>query len=349
MTKIKCLTAVAFAALFQFAAAQDFAKELASASHAQDIVLSEDDRQRVSQMTLNAALAWHGSSPWISAVDRGARETFESMGVEVLVSTDAQYDPAKQVADIENIQALQPDLVLSLVVDGVGARSSYQRLVDAGTKLVLLSNPIPGFVHGEDYVGIVTDDMQGMGRRAAEEVNRYLNGEGQVGYIFHDANYFITNTRDQAFLEGLQQYPGIDVAISRGFVQEHDTSAIASAMMLVNPNLDVIYVAWDAAAEGVIESLRSDGHSDVRVISHDLGVSNLLDMAQQGNMLASISDRPYDIGVAMAKLAVLSKLGREAPLFTVVSYDLVNQNNIAEIWQKAYQSDLPAIIDASLN
>ncbi|WP_340678712.1 substrate-binding domain-containing protein [Paraglaciecola sp.] len=327
---------------------EDFVTLLAQANKSSQVVISDEQATRLTGKHLTAALAWHGASPWINAVNRGASETFERYGVKVLVTTDAQYDPAKQVADIENIQALNPDLVLSLVIDSVSAKAGFQKIVDAGAKLVLLSNPITGFVHGKDFAGIVTDDMQGMGNRAAQISNEFLHGNGKVGMIYHDANYFITNTRDKAFVDGLAQFPKIEIQSRQGFVKEHDTSAIASAMMLRHPDLDLIYVSWDAAAEGVVESLRSDGFNKVKVISHDLGVNNLLDMAQQGNMLASISDRPYEIGATMARVALLAKLGVSTPMFTLVPYDQVNKSNITEVWQQAYHTDVPRIIKIAL-
>lgn len=326
----------------------DFVAALANAAKADKIVIDAEQAHRLKNKQLTAAMAWHGASPWISAVNRGATDTFERYGVKVLVTTDAQYDPAKQVADIENIQALNPDMLLSLVIDGISAKVGLQKTVDSGTKLVLLSNPIPGFVHGRDYAGIVSDDMQGMGQKAAEAVNRHVQGKGKVGVIFHDVNYFVTNTRDQAFLKALEGYPGIEITAKKGFVKEQDTSAIASAMMLRNPDIDVIYVAWDSAAEGVVEALRGDGFSKVKVVSHDLGVNNLLDMAQRGNMLASVADRPYEIGATMARVALLAELGESAPLFTLVPFDLVTRDNIRDVWQQAYQADVPRIINLAL-
>ncbi|GGO74005.1 substrate-binding domain-containing protein [Bowmanella pacifica] len=326
----------------------DFVGALAEAAKAADIAIDASQKDSLKALELTAAMAWHGASPWISAVNRGAKEEFERYGVKVLVTTDAQYDPAKQVADIENIQALAPDMLLSLVIDGISAKVGLQKAVDSGSQLVLLSNPIPGFIHGQDYAGIVSDDMQGMGKLAAQAVNQHLQGKGKIGVIFHDVNYFVTNTRDQAFLKALDDYPAIEVVARKGFVKEQDTSAIASAMMLRHPDIDVIYVAWDAAAEGVVEALRGDGFEQVKVVSHDLGVNNLLDMAQRGNMLASVADRPYEIGATMARIAMLAELGEQAPLFTLVPFDLVTRDNIQDVWQQAYQADVPRIINLVL-
>lgn len=319
---------------------------------AEQIALQPEEIARVRGKNYRAALVWHGSSNWVNALSEGARDTFNQLGIEIVAETDAQYDPAKQAADIENVMALKPDIVLSLVIDSTSAANSYRAAVDQGSKLVLLSNPIRGFQPGEDYVGIVTDDMRGMGIAAAEMARDAIGGRGAIGMIYHDADYFITNNRDQAFRnaiqKGLKDTSDIHIAVERGFTKESETSNIASAMVLQHPELKAIYVAWDAAAEGVIEGLRSMGRGDVKVITHDLGVNNLVDMAMNGSMYGTIADRPYEIGQAMAQLGAYGLLGKPAPAFSVVGFDKVQRDNIRSIWTAAYRTELPVLLDRAL-
>lgn len=341
-------TALLFALCFEVHATQVQNIDWRKAAKASDISLSEAQKKQLKDKKLTAALVWHGASPWITAVTRGAQDAFAQLGVEVVAVTDAQFDPAKQVADLENISALNPDIILSLSVDGISTKQSYQKAISQGAKLVLLSNPIPEFQHGKDFFGIVTDDMFGMGEAAAELVNRSVKGQGKVGIIYHDANYFITNNRDNAFKIKLQEFENLTVVSQRGFIKESETSNIAAAMILQNPELDAIYVSWDAAAEGVVEALRSFGNKKVKVITHDLGVNNLLDMAMSRNMFGTISDRPHTIGSSMAYIAGLAVLGEPTPLFTLVPYDTVTKENISTIWQHAFKVPVPKLLDLAL-
>lgn len=288
-----------------------------------------------------AALAWHSSSPWTDAVTRGALATFARFNIEVVAITDAQYDPVKQLADLESIDALSPTMVLSLSVDSVATYSGYRQLLDAGTKLVLLSNPIESLKAHKNFAGFISVDTQAMGRSAAQLIDMAVAHKGNVGVIFHEAEYFITNHRDNAFLDALDAYQGIRVVAKQGFVQEQDTSAVAMAMLLKQPNIDAIYVSWEKAAEGVIEALRLMGRKNVKVVSHDLGISTLLDMAQGGNMYAVVSDRPYDIGVAMAMTAINEQQGNVGLLANSTEYDLVTKDNLATVWPLAFHSNLP--------
>lgn len=340
-----CIMLIMIFSKFSFAVDINSIKTAAKST---EISLSNDQINDIKAKKLTAALVWHGSSSWVSAVTKGATETFSLMGIEVVAVTDAQFDPAKQVADLENIGALSPDIILSLSVDSISTSASYRAAINKGAKLVLLSNPVNGFVHDKDYVGIVTDDMFGMGIAAAELVASSLNNKGKLGIIYHDAKYFITNNRDQAFQNALTKYEGIDVISKRGFIKEHETSNIAAAMVLQNPSLEAIYVSWDTAAEGVIEALRSLDRRDIKVVTHDLGINNLLDMATGGNLYGTVSDRPYDIGSTMAKLGAASYIGQSAAPVTIVPFDKVTKTEISTIWQQAYKTSLPPLLTQAI-
>ena len=332
--------------------AVDF-NSITNADKSENIKLSQQQIDSLKSKKLTAALVWHGSSAWVSAVNQGAKETFSLFGIDVVAVTDAQFDPAKQVADLENISVLNPDIILSLSVDSTSTKNSYRSAISNGAKLVLLSNPIEGFIHHQDYVGIVTDDMFGMGKAAAQLTIDALSqsgksGSGKLGIIYHDAKYFITNNRDQAFRQALKSAANIDIVIEKGFVKESETSNIAAAMVLQNPEIEAIYVSWDSAAEGVIEALRSLDRPDIKVITHDLGINNLLDMATNRNLYGTVADRPYDIGATMAKLGAAAILGQRAAQVTIVPFDKVTKTNITSAWQQAFKKPLPKLLTQAL-
>ena len=190
--------------------------------------------------------------------------------------------------------------------------------------------------------------MFGMGKAAAELTAEALNNKGKLGLVFHDAKYFITNNRDQAFRKTIAAHQQIKIISEKGFVKEHETSNIAAAMILQYPEIEAIYVSWDTAAEGVIEALRFLGRPDIKVITHDLGVSNLLDMATDGNLYATVSDRPFDIGATMATIGAGAILGQQAPQVTIVPFDKVTKKNIGRVWQQAFNTPLPNLLNKAL-
>jgi ribose transport system substrate-binding protein len=297
-----------------------------------------------------SAHLWAGAGEWYNAIDSGATDRAAELDIEVVARTDAEFDPAKQANDVDTALALDPDIILTLIVDPVSGAQAFQPAIDQGVVLALADNGAEGYEPGEEYVSIVTGNHFGMGRAAADLMSEALGGSGEVGMIFHDANFFVTNNRDNAFRAAIEQfYPNITIVDARGFTEEPATFDVASAMLQTHPEIDGIYVAWDVAAEGVVEALRAAGRDDVKVVTHDLGVNNGLDMIEGGNVYGTIADLPYEEGRALMTLGAYGLLGKEAPPFVTVGYITVTRDNIAEAWQQSLGKELPEELSAALN
>lgn len=319
------------------------------ATPASDVKLTGEEVAKVKAANYTAALLWAGAGEWYDALGAGAKARFAELGIEVVATADAQFDAAKQASDVETAMTLKPSAILTLIVDPVAGAAAFRRAIDAGAKLVLADNGAQGYVAGKDYVGIVTGDHYGMGAACAELMNEALGGKGKIGYIFHDAEFFVTNNRDHAFRAAIEQrYPGLEIVDAKGFTAENATFDAAAAMLSQHPEITGIYVAWDVAAEGVIEAIRAAGRKDIKVVTLDLGVTNDLDMAKGGALYATVADKPYEMGVTMANLAAYALLRKAAPPISTVGFVKVTKGNLAEAWKVSLNKDLPADIAKAL-
>ena len=217
------------------------------ASPSGDIALTADELSQIQEGGYTAALLWHISGAFTDAVSQGARDAFAEMGIEVVVETEAGFDAAQQANDVETAMALNPDIILSLTIDPVSAAEGFRPAVDAGVQLVFLSTTPEGYTQGEEFVGVVTDDLAAMGIAAANLLGNALGGEGEIGFIFHDAPFYVTNQRDQAFKSWIEiNFPGIEIVAEQGLADPAAAEDIASAMLTRNPGLDGIYAPWSA-------------------------------------------------------------------------------------------------------
>lgn len=316
---------------------------------ASEVVVSDEDAKTISEGKYKVALLMHESSDWVNAVLAGAQDRFAELGIEVVAVTDAAQDPNKQRTDIETALALEPDVIVTLIIDPVSSAVALKQAVDKGVKVVLISNQPQGFVYGKDYAGIVTDDLFAMGKNVAEMIGDALNGEGEVALMYHDANYYVTNQRDQA-VEAvlLRDYPNIKIVAKRGIVNASDSETLASAILTQFPNVKAIYAPWDVLAEGVVAAARTAGNSDVSVYTIDLGANNAMDMAKGGNMKGIVADLPYELGQALANMSALSILEKETPAFVTVSSIKITRDNLAESWKTSLNRELPAEISEAL-
>ncbi len=316
---------------------------------ASEIGLDDNEIAEVQAGGYTAALLWHTSGAFTEAVSQGARDTFAELGIEVIAETDAGFDAVQQANDVETVMAQNPDIIISLAIGPDAGAEAFRPAVDAGVSLVFLSNVPQGYVHGEDYVGIVTDDLAAMGITAANLLADALGGEGEVGFIFHDAAYYVTNQRDQAFKSWIEiNYPGMEIVAEQGLADPAAAEEIASALLTRNPDLDGIYAPWSAGpADGVIAALRAAGASDVAVVTMDLDTNVSLDMVEGGNVVGIAADEAYNLGRTMALEGAYGVLGKSAPAFVVVPAIGVTADNIVEGYRQSLADDPPReVLDA---
>ncbi|MFP9135836.1 substrate-binding domain-containing protein [Devosia sp. XGJD_8] len=319
-----------------------------SATPSSDVVLGDEDIAALAGKGYKAALLWHTSSDFINAVAAGANDEFARAGVDVVVTTDAGFDAAKQRSDIETALAAGPNVILSLPLDPVTSAEAFKEAVASGVELVFLSNLPAGYVHGTDYAAIVTDDLFQMGKQAADVLADAIGGEGQVGYIFHDAAYYVTNQRDQAFKTTIEaDYPGIAIVAEQGISDPARAEELASAMLLQNPELDGIYVTWAEPADGVLAALRSAGNTTTKIVTLDLSEPIALDMVKGGNVAGIVADEAYELGRAMAAVGLKALLGQETPEFVVAPALTVTADSVAEGWQQSLHREAPESVLAA--
>ena len=297
---------------------------------------------------LKGVLLLHQTTDFTNALQAGVKDAFARAGVTLAVTTDAEMDSNKQRTDIETALALKPDILITLVLDPVTGAVALRQAVDQGAKVALISNLPSGFVHGRDYAGIVTDDLFAMGEAVAEMMGDSLGGKGRVALMFHDANYYVTNQRDQAVQTVLKErYPGIEVVTLRGIANPSDGETLAGAILTQHPDVQAIYAPWDAIAEGVVAAARAAERRDLKVFTMDIGANNGLDLAKGGNIAGVAADLPYDLGVAVANMGILAALGEATPPFAVVPAIKIGRDNLVQGWKKSLNQEPPReIMDA---
>ncbi|MER8638979.1 substrate-binding domain-containing protein [Mesorhizobium sp. M1365] len=320
-----------------------------TATPSAEVRLSDADLAAVKEKGYKAALLWHTSSDFTNAVTSGAKDEFARAGIQIVATTDAGFDAARQRSDIETALAAKPNVILSLPLDPVTSAEAFRQALTDGTKLVFLSNLPKGYKHGTDYAAIVTDDLFQMGKQAADALAKALDGKGKVGYIFHDASYYVTNQRDQAFKTTIEKdYPGIKIVAEQGISDPARAEELASAMLVQHPDLDGIYVTWAEPADGVLSALRASGNTKTKIVTLDLAEPVALDMVKGGNVTALVADKAYELGRAMAAVGVKALLGQETPAFVVAPALTVTKQNVAQGWNDSLNRDAPqSVLDAA--
>ena len=313
---------------------------------ADEIKLSDAELEEIKGMNATAAIVMHyGGDDWSRAQIDALQTRFEEMGIEVIATTDADFDPGKQVSDIETVLAENPDIIISIPTDPVATADAYRKAREQGVELVFMDNVPKDFEQGKDYTSVVSADNYGNGVAAAHLMASNIGGEGKIGAIFHAADFFVTQQRYEAFQKTIEdEYPNIEIVADQGIAGPDfagQAEEAASAMLTKNADLDGIWAVWDVPAEGVLAAARNGGRTDLNVTTIDLGTTAAIELASGGIVKGLGSQRPYDQGITEANLAGYALLDKEAPPYVALPALPVTGDNVLDAWKEVYNQEPP--------
>ncbi|MFT6535079.1 MAG: ribose transport system substrate-binding protein [Alpinimonas sp.] len=311
--------------------------------------LTDAEVEKIKAGNFKAAIVMHyAGNDWSTAQVEGLQSEFDRLGIEVVAVTDANFKPEQQVSDLETVLALKPDLIVSIPTDPVATASAYAQARDAGVKLVFMDNVPAGFVGGQDYVSVVSADNKGNGVVSAHLLAKSLGGQGKIGVVFHDADFFVTQQRYEGFMETIALYPGIEIVEEKGIGGPDfagDAQAATTALLTKHPDLAGIWGVWDVPAEGIMAAARESGRPDLKIATEDLGTNVAIALAKNELIVGLGAQSPFDQGVAEARLGAASLIGKaDIPTFVALGALPVTHENVLEAWKQVYRVDAPESI-----
>ena len=314
--------------------------------------LTPDEVARVKAKAATAAIVMHyAGNDWAIAQIDGLKNEFGRLGIQVVAVTDANFEPDRQVSDLETVMAKKPAIIVSIPTDPVATADAYKAAARAGARLVFMDQPPNGMTPGRDYVSVVSADNYGNGVVSAHLMAKALGGKGKIGVIYHEADFFVTRQRYEGFRTTItQNYPGISIVETRGIAGPDfagDAQNVASAMLSKHADLAGIWAVWDVPAEGVMAAARAVGRLDLKIATEDLGKIVAIALARDQLVVGLGAQVPFDQGVTEARLAAKALLGEKTPPYVALSALPVTHDNVLQAWTKVYHQDPPAFLKDS--
>ncbi len=305
---------------------------------------------KAGNFTVGLSMGWLGDD-WASEQLIGLKETFEKYGVKVVAETNANWDDAKQIADLETIAVLKPSLVVSIPLNGKTTAAAFKAIKAGGAQVVFIDQAVEGMDPGKDYVSIVSSDNLALGMYIADELAKSIGGKGEVAAMYFANDFYVTNLRYIGFVARLMaKYPGIKLVAAAGHDNPDKGQEVAQAVLARFPNLNGMYASWSIPAMGAVTAAQTAGLAPdkFKIANENFDQIVAANMAKNGFIAGISSQRPYDQGVAEAKLGLLALIGEKTPPYVVVPPLAVNRGNLPASYKTIYRKDLPAEMAADL-
>jgi ribose transport system substrate-binding protein len=167
----------------------------------------------------------------------------------------------------------------------------------AGIPVILLDRRVDGTQAqpGRDYVTFIGSDFVDQGRRAAEWLDKAVNGTARIIELQGTTGSSPANDRRKGFADYIANRPNMRVVASQSgdFVRDRGRQ-VAEALLQANPEATAIYAHNDEMAIGAIAALEARGRrpgQDVTVVSID-GTRSALQAIIDGKMGATVESNP---------------------------------------------------------
>lgn len=322
-----------------------------TAASAGSLTFTAGELAKVKALKATAAIAFHLTSDWTSGQLAGLQKEFKVLGISIVGTTQADFKADTQVSQIQTLMAKKPSVLISIPVDSQAESSAYKAVAAAGTKIVFMDNVASGMTAGKDYVSVVSADNYANGAASAFLLGKYLNGKGTLALVHHSADFWVTKQRWNGFKETItKSFPGIKIVDDKGISGPDfagDAQAAATAILTKNPKLDAFWGVWDTPAEGIMAALRAAGNTHTVIATQDLGANVAISLAKGGPVVGLGAQRPYDAGVAEAKLAAYALIGKTAPIYVAMPALAVDHANVLRAWRTVYAASPSAALRSS--
>ncbi|MBQ8507848.1 MAG: sugar ABC transporter substrate-binding protein [Clostridia bacterium] len=241
-----------------------------------------------------------------------------------LIITDAAFDQAKQIADIEDMIQQGVSVMLVDPVDSAAIRASLEACAAAGILVVAFNSPCDDV----DLVActVATDNYMA-GTLIGEALAKELGGKGKIAMLTYDVAVVCWD-RAEGFVEGISAYPEMEVVVRQEITPGTDTALpVMENILQAYPEVTGVFCLNDPSAIGAAAAVQAAGLGDtikiVGVDGSDDGKAAIAD----GRMLASAAQSPVDIGRLSIESAYAILAGEEVEKDVKVPSFLVDINN----------------------
>ena len=217
------------------------------------------------------------SNPWRVALLHGIEAAAERNAgkIEQFIITDANDDPGKQVADIQDLLQRGVDILLvspatAEALDPIVSRASRQ-----GVPVVLVDREVTS---KDTYITFVTASDQALGRIQAQWLAEHLGFEGKVVMLGGLAGASPAENRIKAAREVFDQYPGISVLDLQytSWSPANGKKIMAALIQKFGDEIDGVWADSGLQGSGSIEAFMAAGYEDGKIPPHTGGDFNAM-------------------------------------------------------------------------
>ena len=259
------------------------------------------------------------NNPFFVTLKEGAEAKAKDLGYKLLV-LDSQNDPAKELANVEDLLSKKISLMLINPTDSDAVVSAIRAANRAEVPVVTLDRGATG---GNVLSHVASDNVQG-GMMAGELIVKTLGDSGKVVELQGVAGTSAARDRGEGFNNAIDAASGIVVVASQ--VADFDRTKGLNVMeniLQAQSDIDAVFAHNDEMALGAIKAIESSNRNII-VVGFD-GTGDAVTAVKGGAMLATVAQQAARIGSIGVETADAILKGKSVAKYSPVPLQLITK------------------------
>ena len=264
------------------------------------------------------------NNPFFVTLKEGAQKKAEEIGAELIVA-DAQNSASNQMSSVENLIVRQVDVLLINPVDSDAVASAIKAANSANIPVITVDRGSSG---GEVVTHIASDNVIG-GEMAGERIVKLVDGSGKVVELQGIPGTSAARARGKGFHNIVDEKEDIEVVASQpaGFDRSKGMTVMENILQ-AHPDIDAVFAHNDSMALGAVKAIKAaDKLDQIDIVGFD-AIDDALEAIKNGEMDATIAQKPGLMGEMAVENAQKIHEGQELEDSIAVPLELITQEDL---------------------
>jgi len=256
------------------------------------------------------------NNPFFVTLKEGAQAKADELGM-TLVVLDSQNDPAKELANVEDLLTQEVSVILINPTDSDAVVNAIKMANEKNIPVITLDR---GAAAGDVVTHIASDNIAG-GIMAGDYIVELLGGSGKVVELEGIAGTSAARDRGQGFNTAID---ASDIEVVARQVADFDRTKGLSVMeniLQAQSEIDAVFAHNDEMALGALKAIEAAG-LDIIVVGFD-ATDDAVIAVEAGEMAATVAQQPALIGSLGVESAAKILQGETLEAFVPVDLMLV--------------------------
>lgn len=305
-------------------------------STAEELELTEDEIERIRELGLVFGFAMnHRTDDFINTVIAGGEAAAEEYGITLLVN-EANFDAARQLAQVENLVQQRVDGIFMIAVDGDSISQAIIAANQANIPVIVVGGPpargeILSLMNSTSYDGCY---------ESCKFLVDAVGGTGKIGVIHIPLALETIVERERGTRDAIAESE-MQLVAFESVLSQDDALAAAENMIQANPDLTAIFATWSLAINGALAAIEASG-LDIKLSGYDAEVAGFQAFDEGSPFLLSLAGQQAALqGRAGINGLCKAILGQEVKPDIAVPTLLVTAENYREMWDVLYPGATP--------